>query len=158
MGNRPTSSRPPHQGWLKTLWGRRMILGSIILALAAYLVLETAVRPLLAARTEALASIARSELIRSRLADPTRVWQDDREGDEPVSAVVTKTAAAHGLTIRRIEPAGGEAKLLIENADFNEVITWIAELEIEQGLRVVTLDVNRTTDPGFVDATMAVRR
>ena len=72
--------------------------------------------------------------------------------------MLTKTAAARGLTIRRLEPAGGEAKLLIEKADFNEILRWIAELEIERGLRVIALDVNRTTDPGFVNATMTVRR
>ena len=156
MGNSP--SRLSVHGWSKTRRGRRTVFGGMIFALAAYLLLETAVRPLLAARSEALASIARSELARTRLADPPGVWQDGREGDEPVSAMLTKTAAARGLTIRRLEPAGGEAKLLIEKADFNEILRWIAELEIERGLRVIALDVNRTTDPGFVNATMTVRR
>lgn len=138
----------------------RMLLGGIVVAAVAYLVLEVAVRPLLVARTEALASIARSELVRSRLADPpsASVRQGGGTEDATVSAVVTRTAGARGLTIRRIEPAGTEARLLIENADFNEIVKWIAELEMKQGLRVVAVDVNRTTDPGIVNAALTVRR
>lgn len=130
----------------------------LVLAVAGYLVLDTALRPLLAARTRALASIELSELKRSRLADPAGVWQKDRPEDVPVSTVVTRTAAARGLTIRRIEPAGEGTTLMIEKADFNDIVRWIAEMEIEQGLRVVAMDMDRTTDPGIVNATMTVRR
>lgn len=160
MIGRPTAAWPPVQWWSKRSAGVRMFLGGIVLAVAAYLVLEVAVRPLLAARTEALASIARSELARSRLADPpsASVRQGGGAGDAAVSAVVTRTARTRGLTIRRIEPAGAETRLLIENADFNEIVKWIAELERKHGLRVVAVDVNRTTDPGIVDATLTVRR
>lgn len=160
MSNRATAAWPPVQRRVGRSAGLRRLLAGIVVAVAAYLVLEAAVRPLLAARTEALASIARSELARSRLADPPRpgVRQGGGAADAPVSAVVTRTAGARGLTIRRIEPAGAGAQVLIENAGFNEIVEWIAELEIEQGLRVVALGMDRTTDPGIVNASLTVRR
>lgn len=158
MGNRPTSLRMPFRGSLKPRKGGRMAVCGVILAVAAYLVLDAALRPLLAARTKALASIELSEAKGARLADPARVLQEDGAGKVPVSTVVTRTAAARDLTIRRIEPAGAGTSLSIEKADFNDIIRWFAELEIEQGLRIVAMEMDRTTDPGIVNATMTVRR
>lgn len=154
MDNRPTSLRLPLREWLKLSGRGRMAAWGMILAVTAFLVLNIALRPLLAARSEALASIGKQ----SRSAEPARAWHDDGSGDVPISAVVTRTAAARDLTIRRIEAADEEVALAIEKADFNDIVRWIAELEIEQGLRVVAMDMDRTTDPGIVNATMTVRR
>lgn len=133
-----------------------MLVG-VILLLAAFLVVEFAVRPVLAARSAALASIERSERMRSGDAQ-VPVRQDGGAAGAPVSAVVTRTAAARGLAIRRLEPAGAGARLSVENADFGDLVRWIAEIEMGQGLRVVAVEMARSTGPGIVNAVMTVRR
>ena len=96
-------------------------------------------QPLLAARAEALVSIARSDQALARLSalPEGEAMAPISAADGPVAAVITETAGDFGLTIRRIEPEGDGARLSVEDADFGAVLNWIAALEADNGLRVV---------------------
>jgi general secretion pathway protein M len=142
-------------------WGRRsarerVLLAVMASALAAYLLLVGAARPLFVARGEALAAIARHEAALARLAALP-------EGDAPVAtgpatAVVTETAPDYDLTIRRIEAEGDGARLEVEEAGFPELILWIEELEREHSLRVFAIEIDRRPEPGIVGARLTLGR
>lgn len=160
MKENRTIASLPGRWWSGRSVRERLLLGGLLAAATAYLVVVGAAQPMLAARDEAVASIARSDAALARLAALPEPGdrQEDGASDIPVTVVVTRTANELGLTIRRIEPEGAGARLSIENADFNAVVTWIAELEIENGLRVVAVEMDRRPDPGIVNATLSVQR
>ncbi len=153
------------RGRLSAWWAQRsererwLLLGMAVAA-AAYAATVGVVRPLLSARDEARASIARSDAALAQLdalPDGGVPRRADSSG-QPVTAVVTETAAEFGMTIRRIEPEAGGASLAIEDADFAAVMQWIEALETAHGLRLTAVKMDRRTEPGRVDATLTVQR
>jgi general secretion pathway protein M len=75
-----------------------------------------------------------------------------------VAAVVTDSAPAYGLAIRRIETDQAGTRVELDDAGFAEVVLWIEELELQHGLRVVAVEMDRRPEPGVVAARLAVRR
>lgn len=149
---------------LAPLWtGRspreRLMLGGLGIAAALYLAVTAGAQPLLAARSEARAAIAASDAVLARLAALP-------EGDaalipatlRPAVAIVTETAPDFDLAIRRIEPEGAGARLVIEDADFAAVLLWIEALERDHGLRLVALEMDRRPEPGVVSARLTLER
>ncbi len=118
------------------------------------------IRPMLAAHDEALAAIARAESGLMQLAATAEMAETRRTlgAGEPVAAILTSTATAFSLTIRRIETEADGARVTIEDAAFADVLRWIESLEGGYGLRLDTLEMDRRPEPGQVSATLTVRR
>ena len=149
-------------GSASTWWGRRSGRERVLLAvmasgLAAYLLFVGAARPLLAARGEALATIARHEAALARLAALPE-GNAPVASAEPATAIVTASAPGYDLTIRRIEAEGEGARLEIEDAGFPELVLWIEELEREHALRLITIEIERRPEPGLVGARLTLGR
>ena len=69
--------------------------------------------------------------------------------------VIDKTTKARRLdtAVKRVKPEGdSKARVWLESADFNAIIRWIEELQRQQGVKVVNAVVDRTKEPGKVDA------
>jgi general secretion pathway protein M len=144
--------------WWERRSGReRVLLAVMVSALAAYLLIAGAARPLFAARGEALAAIARHEAALARLAALPEGNAPAVSG-EPVTAVLAGSAPGYGLTIRRIEAEGDGARLEVDGAGFPELILWIEELEREHGLRLVAIEMDPRPEPGLVGARLTFGR
>jgi general secretion pathway protein M len=147
------------------LWQRRgrrerVLLAGLAAGVGAYLAATQAVAPLLAARADGRAAIARNDAALARLAAlpedaaPRLGGSDGR----PVVAVATDTAAEHGLTIRSVEGDGGGARLELADAGFAELVLWIEVLERDHGLRAVALEMERRPEPGVVASRLTLAR
>lgn len=149
---------------LASWWGQRsgrerLMLGALAVAAAAYLLVAVVAQPLLAARGAALADIARHDAALARLvALPDTGTAPRPVDDRPVPAVVTATAPAFDLPIRRIEPEGASARVEVEDAGFAEILMWIEALEREHGLRLVAIEMDRRPEPGVVSARLTLER
>lgn len=129
------------------------VLGSLLaLAVLVYGV----VKPLQAARAEALAEIRTYETFTARvraaggtLATPSITPR--RQGD-PVR-VVSEAASAKGLTVQPQAVAGG-VRVTIANAQYETIMAWLADLAGSSDLRVRSLSIQRTAQPGRVSATV----
>jgi len=69
--------------------------------------------------------------------------------------VIDKTTKARKLdtAVKRVKPEGdNKARVWLESADFNSIIRWVEELQTRQGVKVVNAVVDRTKEPGKVDA------
>jgi general secretion pathway protein M len=145
--------------WTHRSVRERALLGLMAVALVGYGLVAVVGQPLLAARAEARAAIARFESMQARLAavadaGPMAV----PASDQPAATVVTDTAPGYGLTIRRIETDQGGTRLEIEDAGFAEIVLWIEELEGQWGLRLAAIEMDRRPAPGIVGARLTVRR
>jgi general secretion pathway protein M len=78
--------------------------------------------------------------------------------DAPLPAIITDTATAYLLTIRRLQPTADAAEIVLEDAAFETVLVWLEALERDQGLRIRALTLTRRPEPGIVGTTLTVGR
>lgn len=143
---------------LRTWWSGRTGREQALLLLAGavlgiYILTVVVAQPLLAARGEALARIAEMDAALARLES---LPDDDAPASaidmRAVPAIVTDTAPEYDLVLRRIEPEGAGARVVIEDAGFAEIMRWIAALEGAHGLRLSAIEIDRRPEPGVVSA------
>ena len=136
----------------------QLLLGIPLMVAVAYGVVEIAVRPLVDARQEARADIARYDAALDRLSSAPDIAGAPDIPDLPVATVLTETAPSFGLAIRRLETAGEGAQVVLQNADFTALILWIDELESDRSIGVVTAQLDRNAEPGMVTARLLFSR
>ena len=146
--------------WARRSLRERWLLAGLAGAAAAYLAVAVVAQPLLAARAAALAAIAGHDRALAQLAAlPAEAAPPaPRSTGLPVTAVLTETAPEFELAIRRIEPEGAGARLVLDDADFAGVLLWIEELERDHGLRLTAVEMDRRPEPGVVAARMSFER
>ncbi|ACX87220.1 type II secretion system protein M [Pectobacterium parmentieri] len=75
-----------------------------------------------------------------------------RETSLPI--LISQSTQRYGLTVARLQPQGNQASVTLAQSDFNSLLRWLSELEQQNGVRVVSLDVNAVEQsPGMVDVT-----
>lgn len=68
-----------------------------------------------------------------------------------LSATVTRSAAAQGMNITRIQPQGERLAVTLEPSDFNQLMRWLTQLEQQYRVQIVALDVAaQSAKPGWV--------
>jgi len=117
-------------------------------------------QPLERTRENYAVAIERQDLLTARVkamdngAAPATPARDPR----PTAVIVSDTAAAAALSIRRLEPVGEDARVVLEDAEFGAVLTWLDSLDREEGLRVAEIDISRRPEPGLISTTLMLRR
>lgn len=110
-------------------------------------------QPLAADRAQQTERIARYlavlEITRSAgrgvpLAESTLV------NDTPLAPRITRSAEAVGIPLARLDPEGARLRVTVASAAFDELIRWIAALEAAEGVRAVSVEMARLTQPGQV--------
>ncbi len=134
----------------RTLREQRMLAVMGVL-LATVFVWLAVVRPMLGWREEAAADRAAAEAELAwvqaglRLTAPTAIARPviDVEGFEPL---VTRTAAAAGLTVTTGMDPSGRLAFRIPDASSAALFGWMSALERDHGIAVVSLGVVENTD------------
>ncbi len=78
------------------------------------------------------------------------------EGRAPLAQRVTRSADAAGVVLARIEPRGEQLALVVQEADFRDLLSWIVSLESREGVSATALEIDRQTVPGIVSARLTV--
>lgn len=138
----------------------RLLLGVMAAVGALALVWVSVWQPLQTARSGYEAAIARQDALTARIAmlgagaAPAPVAADPRAP----AVIVSDTAAAASLAIRRLEPADDRVRVVLEDADFGAVLAWIDQIDRDTGLTVADIDITRRPEPGMVSTTLTLRR
>ena len=115
--------------------------------------------PMAQARTAALNEIERTDRLAAQLAP----WRGEGLPALPVAAenltaVVAETARDRGLSIRRLEPEEGGARVSLDETDFDDLLEWLTELQVDHAVRVAAIEIERRPEPGIVAARMTLGR
>lgn len=109
--------------------------------------------PLADARSAALADIARHErAIAHVLAAGPDLPRGPAGPALPAATVVATSAPAFGLAIQRVEPEGESTRVVLDSANFEDLLRWLVELEAKHALRVLAVELERRPEPGVVSA------
>ncbi len=116
-------------------------------------------QPLQSREAMLLAQISRHDSAIAMLrAAPVTQAEPVVSDNRPVPVIVTETAADFALTIRRLEPEGNGARVILDEVAFEDVVFWLDLLEQRHGMRVASIEMTRRPAPGIVAATLLLQR
>ncbi|AQR73573.1 type II secretion system protein GspM [Sphingomonas sp. LM7] len=142
-----------------TWWGglsrRERVLVSVLGTLLTVAVLVFGViKPLQAARADALADIRTYETLSARVRAAgtlTTAQAPRRQG--PAAQVVTSSATTFGLVVAP-EAIPGGIRVTLTDASYDSLMAWLADLSASSDLRVRRLSIQRRPSPGRVSASV----
>ncbi|WP_420384142.1 type II secretion system protein GspM [Novosphingobium sp.] len=135
----------------------QVLIGGLAAVAIFALFLLVVIVPLRAVRQADYDSLHTIALLDARLrAGGTASGQPATMRHGTPSAILTDSAAAARLSIERIEPEGGNTRVVLGDASFDQVIRWIASVEATSRLRVEQAQIDRKGGPGIVRATFVV--
>lgn len=141
--------------WWSGLSRREQVLLGVLGALLLALVLVFGViRPLQAARAQALADIRTAETYSARIrAAGTLGTTAAKPRTGPALQVVNDAAIANSVPARPEAIAGG-VRVTLNGASYDAVLAWLADVGASSKLRVVRVTLQRGTAPGRVSGTV----
>lgn len=150
------------QDWVAQRTDReRLLLGAGLILAVSWFGIAVVWQPLQLHRANLEARIARYDsglaILQNpafSVADPGAPAADSR----PVPIIITDSAAVFQLVIRRLEAEGSGARVVLEEATFEQVILWLEALERDHGLRVGDLEMTRRPAPGIVSVSLGLER
>ncbi len=72
--------------------------------------------------------------------------------------VITRSANAHGLKLNRLQPEqNGMVSVVLESQPFNKVITWVSQLQENNGVTVQTASFDPEEEPGYISANLRLK-
>ena len=73
-----------------------------------------------------------------------------RVSDVPIGPRITQSAAAAGIPLARLDPDGPRLRVTVAGAAYADLIAWISSLESSAGVRALSVEMSRLTEPGQV--------
>jgi|GEM_PF-1147152 len=135
----------------------QVLIGGLAAVAIFTLFLLVVIVPLRAIRQADFDDLHTIALLEARLrAGGTNTGQSATMRHGTPSAILTDSAAAARLSIERIEPEGGNTRVVLGDASFEQVMHWIAGVEATSRLRVDQAQIDRKGGPGIVRATFVV--
>lgn len=138
--------------WWGTLSRRERILVSVMGALlAAVVLIYGVIKPIQAARADAIADIRTYETLNARiLAAGTLSRAAPRRQGAPLQ-IAGSSATALGLTATPEATPGG-VRVTIADASYETLMAWLADLSATSDLRATRVTIQRRAEPGRVSA------
>jgi len=74
-----------------------------------------------------------------------------------LAAVVDQSTGHFGLAVNRLQPGSrGDLQVRLENARFADLIAWLHQLELAEGLLLEEVAITQAGSAGFVNATIRI--
>ncbi|MEQ9395173.1 type II secretion system protein GspM [Haliea sp.] len=74
-----------------------------------------------------------------------------------LAAVVNQSTGRFGLPVNRLQPGSrGDLQVRLENARFADLIAWLHQLELGEGLLLEEVAITQAGSAGFVNATVRI--
>jgi len=70
--------------------------------------------------------------------------------DQSLNSVINATTRQFGVSMMSNQPSGNSARVRLGPSQFNNVISWLHEMEINRGIQIKDLTITADTVPGNV--------
>jgi general secretion pathway protein M len=74
----------------------------------------------------------------------------------PLAPRITQSAEAAGIPLSRLDPEGARLRVTVAKVGYAEATGWIADLEATSGVRALSIDMARLTEPAQVSLRMTL--
>lgn len=159
--------------WLDKLAPRErwLVLAAAVFAAIA-LVYALGLQPLFAARGRAAADVAERQSLLSDIEQVARRFGPQSAASGPAGAqgqasgeslvvVIDRSTRERGLGtyLKRNQPEGANGvRLRLENVPFDDLTTWLADVQTRQGLAAVSASFDPSGEPGRVNSNLVLER
>ena len=157
----------PLQLWLNQREPREQLaLRVLAIAFGLTLLVLLVWQPLLASHADAKAQFARNSRLHAWIEDNSAAVRGaaqhapaPRTANGDWIAQLSRSAAAAGLELRGFSPEGDQAvRIQLEAQPFAEMVSWLQQLETEQGIRVTQAEFSSTNTSGLVNLRATLKR
>lgn len=133
----------------------RWLVGGLAGLLAALILIFLVIKPLQAARAQALADIRTYETLnaRTRAAGTLASAGATPRRQGPPLQIAQSSAASFGLTATA-EPVAGGVRVAIADGTYDSMLAWLADLATTSSLRTRQVAIRPGGAPGRVSATV----
>ncbi len=67
-----------------------------------------------------------------------------------LSSIVNRTSRSHHITVTRMQPQGENLQVWIDEVAFKDLLQWLEQLSLTEGLQVSGIDLSRSENTGTV--------
>ena len=67
-----------------------------------------------------------------------------------LSTIVNRVAKQHQINIDRMQPQGEQIQVWVDEVSFNQLLQWLNDLTLKQGLQINSIDVSKGNSEGSV--------
>ena len=155
------SRTPTFEAWLARFdawWAERSRRERILFGIMTALILGTllvfaVIRPLQAARAQALADIRTYETYGARLRTAGTLAPSRPARTGPAATMVSDSAIAAGL-VANAEALPDGVRATVADGSYDAVLAWLADIGATTSLRIRRVAIQRRPAPGRVSATV----
>lgn len=145
-------------GWWNGLSARERWLVGVLAALIVVAgMVYGIVKPLQAARAQAVSTIRLYETLNTRIVAAGRLNTAPQPGGGSALAVVQQAAGRSGVTAA-VTPISGGARAVVSDASYDALLAWIGDVQRSGGPGVTRATITRLDTPGRVSATLEFGR
>lgn len=67
-----------------------------------------------------------------------------------LNGLLNQSLGEYGLRMENFQPSGNSARIRLGSSDFNQVLAWLNEMEVKQGVTVKDITITAESSPGAV--------
>jgi general secretion pathway protein M len=136
-------------------------VAALLLILAVLIPLQKSITQARQRVADKQADLAWMRAVAPQLASSRGSSDSAADSDESLLAVVDRAARESGLnqSLSSSEPsASGGLQVRLENASFSILIGWLARLAERHGVRIESANIDKTAEPGLVNASIVLQK
>lgn len=83
----------------------------------------------------------------------------ENTGHTSIVEIVDTSLRAHNLRLSGMQPSGlNDVRIRLDQANFDHLLAWLHEMEVDQGLQIKDLSVATAGEPGIVSVNLRLHR
>jgi general secretion pathway protein M len=144
------------KAWWQQLNTREQRLVSVMSVLMSIFILYGLIwQPLTENIEKTTLKLERQQALLTWVAEKTQRYQQAKRNARAnsgasLSSIVNRTSSANNITITRMQPRGDDLQVWIDEISFNQLLTWLEQLAISDGLQVKNIDLSSADLQGMV--------
>ena len=144
------------KAWWQQLNTREQRLVSVMSVLMSIFILYGLIwQPLTENIEKTTLKLERQQALLTWVAENTQRYQQAKRNARggsgaSLSSIVNRTSSANNITITRMQPQGDDLQVWIDEISFNQLLTWLEQLAINDGLQVKNIDLSSADQQGMV--------
>jgi len=154
--------------WVRRMTPRERVMVAVAaLFVAGALVWLLILNPLYTAKANLTQRVAEKAMLLAELQQGAASRRNTPSGsavqglDQSIVIVIDRTARLRGLSqyLKRNQPDGNNTvRLRFENAPFDDLVTWLAEIKTGYGLETTSASIDLAGPPGRVNCSIVLER
>jgi general secretion pathway protein M len=144
------------KAWWQQLNTREQRLVSVMSVLMSIFILYGLIwQPLKENIEKTTLKLERQQALLTWVTENTQRYQQAKRNarassDASLSSIVNRTSSANNITITRMQPQGDDLQVWIDEISFNQLLTWLEQLAVSNGLQVKNIDLSSADQQGMV--------